>query len=78
MKSFKPGKLEARTISDQDFSVNHSGAGLGLGLSKATPPVNRKRQTSSSILPLENKKKQKHIINIRENFLILKRKFLNS
>lgn len=54
------GRLLALTISDQDLSVNHSGAGLGKGFSKATPPVNKKVQTSSTISPLKKKIKIKN------------------
>ncbi len=47
-------RLEARTISDHDLSVSHSGAGFGCGFSRATPPVSRKRHTASSIEPLQH------------------------
>ena len=49
------GRLEALTISPQDLSPSHSGAGLGWGFSRATPPVNRKRHTSSSTRSLMGK-----------------------
>ena len=45
-------ELDDLTISDHDFSVSHSDAGFGYGLSRPTPPVNKKRHTSSSIRPL--------------------------
>lgn len=55
------GKLEAFTISDHDLSVSHSGAGLGYGLSKATPPVSRKCHTSSSTSFLQKETNQTEI-----------------
>lgn len=44
-----PFKLLDLTISDQDFSDNHSGAGLGKGFSNATPPVSKNAKQSSSM-----------------------------
>lgn len=55
---FKLGKSEALTISDQAFSLSHSEQGFGNGLSRATPPVKRNRQTWSSTLFLEIQKNQ--------------------
>jgi hypothetical protein len=56
LRSRKPLRFfrlaEALTISDQDLSLSHKGAGFGYGFSKPTPPVNKKRHTSSSIKPL--------------------------
>lgn len=47
------GSAEHRTISAQDLSVNQSDAGFGNLFSRATPPVNKKRHSCSSILPLK-------------------------
>lgn len=54
-KPLRDVRLEALTHSPQAFSVSHSGAGLGWGFSRATPPVSRKRHTSSSTRPLQGR-----------------------
>lgn len=49
IKPLKAGKSLHRTISAQDFSVNHGVAGFGKGLSRAMPPVRRNLHSLSSI-----------------------------
>ena len=42
---FKLGRSEARTSSDQERSLSQDEQGLGKGLSRPTPPDNKKRHT---------------------------------